>query len=102
MGMFLWAVGSFYMFGETWALTSVLQLKFNLFQKTHMSMYIVYLQRSIMPKFGKAYFFEIPIGERLLFFRDSNFVNSAFKLISVDLGGLHGFPGFEVCSLWRP
>jgi len=73
MKMFLWTVGSFYVFGEQWDLTCFLPLRFHMCKKTQISTFIVYLQRSIIPKLGKAlislrfpfgkgsYFVEIPI-----------------------------------------
>ena len=73
MGMFIWTVGSFDVFGEKWDLTLFLPLRFNFFENTLISTFIFYLQRSIIPKLGKAliflrfpfgkgsYFLEIPI-----------------------------------------
>ena len=72
-----------------------LPVRFHLFKKTQISMFIVYLQRSIIPKLGKALIFfetpiregllfvEFPIRERLLFFGDSHVADlSEFKWIS--------------------
>ena len=78
MEMFLWTVGSFYVFGEKWDLTWFLPVRSRFFEKTQISMFIVYLQRSISMGLGKGsyffekgvyfpekgvYFFEIPIVE---------------------------------------
>ena len=64
MEMFLWTVGSFYVFGEKWDSTCFLPLRFHFFEKTQISMLIVYLQRSIMPKLGKAFIFlRFPFGK---------------------------------------
>jgi len=59
METFLWTVGSFYVFGEKWDLTCFLPVRFRFFEKTQISMFIVYLQRSIIMSLGKgSYFFE--------------------------------------------
>ena len=64
METFLWTVGSFYVFGEKWDLTCFLPLRFHFFEKTHISIFIVYLQRSIMPKLGKAFIvLRFPFGK---------------------------------------
>ena len=57
MGMFLMTVGLFYVFGDKLDLTLSLQLRFIFFEKAQMSLCIVYLQRSIMPTFGKGCYF---------------------------------------------
>ena len=78
MKMFLRTVGSFYVFGEKWDLTWFLPVRSSFFEKTQISILIVYLQRSIIVSFGKrllffekgvyfpeegVYFFKIPIVE---------------------------------------
>ena len=57
MKMFLWTVGSFHVFGEKWDSTCFLQLRVHFLKKVQISVFIVYLQRSIMHKVGKAFIF---------------------------------------------
>jgi len=57
MEMFLWTMGSFYVFGEKWDLTSFLPVRFHFFKNTQISNFMVYLQSSIIPKLGKAFIF---------------------------------------------
>jgi len=49
MEMFLWTVGSFDVFGEKWDSTCFLQLRIHFSKKVQISMFIVYLQSSIIP-----------------------------------------------------
>ena len=51
MEMFLWTVGSFYVFGEKLDFTCFLQVRSSLFEKTQISILIIYLQRSIIVVF---------------------------------------------------
>ena len=57
MKMFLWTVGSFHVFGETWDPTCFLQLRINFLKKVQISVFTVYLQRSIMHQVGEAFIF---------------------------------------------
>ena len=56
MEMFLWIVGSFCVFDETWDLTDLLQATCSFVETTCIALLIVYLQRSIIVRFGKLYF----------------------------------------------
>ena len=68
MKMFPWTVGSFYVFGEKFDSTCFLPLRINFFKKTQISIFIVYLQRSIIPKLGKAFIFvRFPFGKGSIF-----------------------------------
>ena len=56
--MFLWAVGSFCVFGEMWDLTLFLPSQI-VFENREIAMLMVYLQRSIIMSLGKgSYFWE--------------------------------------------
>jgi len=66
MGMFLWTVGSFDVFGEQWDLTLFFPVRSRCFKSTHISMLIVYLQRSMIERrlfVQRFVFVEIPIVE---------------------------------------
>ena len=104
MKVFLWTVGSFYVFGEKLDLTCFLPVRSSFFEKTQISILIIYLQRSIIVIFGKrllfvgerllflekgVYFFEIPIVDTLcrsivqivqiVYFNSANSANSVFQ-----------------------
>ena len=76
MNMFLWTVGSFYVFGEQLDLTCFFASRI-IFLEKHTDFHVDSLFAKIhhAPSGRGFYFFEIPIWERLLFFGDSHFEN---------------------------